>query len=76
MGKADLALTPLNEARRLDAGHFSNPQLLAAEIYLRRKQWAEAAGALEEFLERHPDWPQAAKMRESIARLRSGPVPE
>lgn len=76
MGKADLALKYLNEARKLDPGHFSHPQLLAAEIYLRRKQWAEAGSTLEEFLGRHPDWPQAAKMRASIERLRSGLPPE
>ncbi len=76
MGKADLALKHLNEARRLDAGHFSHPQLLAAEIYLRRKQWTEAATTLQEFLDRHPDWPEAVKMRESISRLRNGSPPE
>lgn len=70
MGKADLALKYLNEARRLDPGHFSNPQLLAAEIYLRRRQWSEAAETLEEFLFRHPDWPQAEQVRNTVARLR------
>lgn len=71
MGKADLALRHLNEARRLDPGHFSLPQLMVAEIYLRRKQNTEAAAAMEEFLRYHPDWPAAAKMREAVVKLRA-----
>ena len=71
LGKADLALKHLNAARQLDPGHFSHPQLLAAEIYLRRQQNREAADTLDEFLRYHPDWPAAAKMREAIGQLRS-----
>ena len=58
-------------ARQLDPGHFSHPQLTLAEVYLRRKQYGRAAGELEDFLRRHPDWPGAAKMREAIAGLRA-----
>jgi tetratricopeptide (TPR) repeat protein len=70
LGKPDLAEKYLLEARRLDPGHFSHPQLLLAEIYLRRHDPAKAADQLEDFLRYHPDWPAAQKMRESIARLR------
>ena len=70
LGKADLAVRYLDQARRLDPGHFSHPQLLLAEIYLRRRQNREAALVLDEFLRYHPDWPAAERMREAIRNLR------
>lgn len=70
MGKLELAEKYLLEARRLDAGHFSNPQLLLAEIYLRQKRAGAAADQMEEFLHYHPDWPNAAEMRRGISKLR------
>jgi type IV pilus assembly protein PilF len=70
LGKLELAEKYLNEARRLDPGHFSHPQLLLAEIYLRRNDRERAAQVLEEFLRYHPDWPHASEMREGIERLR------
>jgi len=70
LGKMSLAEKYLLEAVRLDPGHFSNPQLLLAEIFLRRDDQAGAAAQLEDFLKHHPDWPAAAKMRETIAKLR------
>ncbi len=70
LGKADLAEKYLLEARHLDPGHFSHPQLLLAEIYLRRHDSAQAAAILEEFLRFHPDWPSAVRIRDAIARLR------
>lgn len=66
-GELDLAEKHFVEARRIDPAHFSHPQLFLAEIHLRRGQRHEAAGDLEDFLQHHPDWPQAAKMREAIA---------
>ncbi len=66
----DRALKHLTTARSLDPAHFSHPQLLIAEIHLRRNNPAAAAAELEDFLRRHPDWPQAAQMRENIAKLR------
>jgi regulator of sirC expression with transglutaminase-like and TPR domain len=41
-----------------------------AEIHLRRGENAAAAEVLENFLKHHPDWPQAARMRQKIAELR------
>jgi len=72
LGKLDLAEKYLLEARRLDPGHFSHPQITLAEIYLRRGDAARAADQLEDFLRHHPDWPQAEQMREGIQKLRKG----
>jgi tetratricopeptide (TPR) repeat protein len=71
MAKFDLAEKYLLEARRLDASHFSHPQLLLAEIYLRRHDGARAAAQLEEFVALHPDWPAAPRIREVAAKLRA-----
>lgn len=73
VGNLDLAEKYLLAARELDPGHFSHPQLTLAEVYLRRKQYARAAGELEDFLRRHPDSAGAARMREAIAKLRARP---
>jgi tetratricopeptide (TPR) repeat protein len=70
MGSFDLAVRHLEKARRADPAHFSHPQLVLAEIHLRRGEKAAAAEALEDFLSHHPDWPQAARMREQIGELR------
>jgi tetratricopeptide (TPR) repeat protein len=70
MARMDLAEKYLERTRQIDPAHFSRPQLLLAEIHLRRGERREAAAVLEEFLKYHPDWPQAAKMRETIAQLR------
>lgn len=70
LGKMDLAEKYLLEAVRLDPAHFSHPQLLLAEIYLRKNDRARAAAQLEDFLTRHPDWPSADQMRTAIAKLR------
>jgi len=70
LGKLELAEGYLLEARKLDGGHFSHPQLLLAEIYIRQKRSEAAADQLEEFLRYHPDWPQAAEMRRGISKLR------
>lgn len=72
--KPDLAEKYLLAAVRLDAGHFSHPQLLLAEICLRRGDKQRAATFLEDFLRHHPDWPAAARMREAISELRANPA--
>ena len=71
LGKLDLGQKYLTLAARLDPAHFSHPQLLLAEIYNRRQEPSAAADELAEFLRYHPDWPEAAQIRETIARLRS-----
>lgn len=72
VGNLDLAEKYLERAREIDPTHFSHPQLLLAEIHLRRDERKKAAADLEDFLKHHPDWPQAALMRSEIAKLRSG----
>lgn len=73
LDRPDLAEKYLRTAIGLDPGHFSHPQLVLAEIYLRRDQRTAAADLLENFLAHHPDWPAAEKMREGIAKLRAEP---
>ena len=67
----DLAIRYLNEAKRLDPSHFSAPQLVLADLYLRRKERDKAAAELEEFLKLHPDTPAADKLRTQIESLRA-----
>jgi tetratricopeptide (TPR) repeat protein len=70
LGQFDTALKYLERARKLDPAHFSHPQLFLAEIHLRRGQKPEAALVLEDFLQHHPDYPQAEIMRQNIVKLR------
>ncbi|MFN0168479.1 MAG: tetratricopeptide repeat protein [Bryobacteraceae bacterium] len=68
--KLDLAEKHLLESCRLDAAHFSHPQLFLAEIYLRRGDRLKAAVQLDEFLKHHPDWPAATRMKSKIEEWR------
>lgn len=63
----DSALKYLEAARKIDPAHFSHPQLVMAEIHARRGDRPAAAADLEDFLQYHPDWPAAAKLRETIS---------
>jgi len=69
LGQLDSAVKYLERARKADPGHFSHPQLFLAEIHLRRGEKREAALVLEEFLQHHPDYPQAETMRRRIVEL-------
>ncbi|HEY1336949.1 MAG TPA: tetratricopeptide repeat protein [Bryobacteraceae bacterium] len=71
--RPDLAEKYFVRARQLDPAHFSHPQLFLAEIHLQRGNKRATADDLEDFLRQHPDWPEAAKMRETIAKLREEP---
>ena len=66
----DLAVKYLEIARRIDPAHFSHPQLVLAEIHLRRGENRAAADVLEDFLQHHPDFSTADKIRENIVKLR------
>ncbi len=68
-GDLDMAETYLKTAVRLDPAHFSHPQLILAEIYLRRGDMPAARAALSSFLEHHPDSPEAAGIRQKMASL-------
>jgi len=70
--KHDLAIKYLEEAKRLDPGHFSHPQLFLSQIYLSRGQRNLAARELEHFLRYHPDYPGAGRLREYIRKLQTG----
>lgn len=71
LGKLDLARQYLTAAKRLDPAHFSHPQLVLAEIALRRRDRTAAAAEMEEFLQYHPDAPEAGKVRGQLAQLRA-----
>jgi len=66
----DLAAKYLERTRQIDPASFTYPQLLLSEIRYSQGDRGAAAEVLEDFLTHHPDWPQAAKMRETIAGLR------
>jgi Tfp pilus assembly protein PilF len=70
LGQFDAAIKYLEKARTLDPAHFSHPQLFLAEIHLRRKENLAAADVLEDFLNHHPDYPQAQAVRDNIEKLR------
>ncbi|MBS1857871.1 MAG: tetratricopeptide repeat protein [Acidobacteria bacterium] len=69
-GNFDAAIKYLERARKIDPAHFSHPQIYLAEIHLRRGEMRAAAEDLEDFVEHHPDYPEAAKLREKIAEWR------
>lgn len=71
LGKLDDAETHLKRAKTLDAGHFSNPQLYLAEIYVNRGQTAAAIAEIEEFLRLHPDAENASQLRRTLESLRA-----
>jgi Tfp pilus assembly protein PilF len=66
-----LAEKYLARTRDIDPSHFSFPQLLLFQIHLRRQDHAAAADDLDDFLSRHPDWPEAGKVRQTITALRA-----
>jgi tetratricopeptide (TPR) repeat protein len=62
LGRLDDAEIYLKQAKTLDAGHFSCPQLYLAEIYASRGQTAAAISEIEEFLRLHPDTENASEL--------------
>jgi tetratricopeptide (TPR) repeat protein len=66
LNQFQLAETHLSNAVQLDPGHFTNPQVFLAEIYLRRNNKPKAAEQLADFLKHHPDWPQKSQVEETI----------
>ncbi|MFL6451288.1 MAG: tetratricopeptide repeat protein [Bryobacteraceae bacterium] len=72
LNQLDAAEKHLLLSLRLDPDHFSHPQLLLAEVYVRKNEPQRAADQLSDFLRGHPDWPTATKMRATIVEWRSG----
>jgi tetratricopeptide (TPR) repeat protein len=71
-GQLGLAEKYLAAAKQIDPAHFSHPQVLLAEIHVRRNEPDAAAAELEDLLRRHPDLPDASRIKAQIARLRAG----
>lgn len=74
MGRDDQATKYLERTREIDPANMTYPQLMLSQIHVRRGERAAAASDLEDFLARHPDWPQASKMRDTIVGLREAPA--
>jgi len=70
LGNTSLALKHLKEAKRLDPGHFANPQLLLSEIYLRQGDAKAAAAELENFLRYHPGASRTGQLQALIRKIR------
>lgn len=70
VGNLDLGRKYLEIAKKLDASHFSHPQLTLAEIHLRRNDRPAALAEFEEFLRLHPDNPSASQVRAIVGKLR------
>lgn len=68
----DRAIPYFQTAKRLDPRHFSNPQLLLADIFERRGELQRAAGEIEDYIRLRPDVPNAAALRDYARKLRSG----
>jgi tetratricopeptide (TPR) repeat protein len=61
----------LKQAKALDVRHFSSPQLVLAEIYARKEDFAAFVSELEEFLHYHPDSKLAPGIRQSLEKARA-----
>jgi Flp pilus assembly protein TadD len=70
LGQLDAAESALKNAKALDLGHFSFPQLVLAGIYLKKNDPAMAVREFEEFLKLHPDTDRADSVRKAIQQLR------
>lgn len=71
LGDFERALKYLEEAKRLDPSHFSQPQLVLADIHLRRGDRTRAIAELEDFLARHPDSRNAETARRWLEQIRA-----
>jgi Tfp pilus assembly protein PilF len=72
LGKDEEALNYLLLAEQIDPAHFTNPQIPLANIYLRYSQVEAAIEELEDFLERHPDSPEAESVQTMLRKIRDG----
>jgi len=70
LGRFIEAEAELKRAKELDPAHFSHPQLVLAEIYRQRGDYAAAAAELEDFLAQHPDDPSADAVKSYLEALR------
>ena len=70
LGNDREAIRYLTIAKRLDPSHFSLPQVTLADIYRRRGEHRKAIRELEDFVAKHPDSQQAARTRQTLAKLK------
>ncbi len=70
LGRLDLAAGELKKAKALDPAHFSYPQLVLAEIYMRQQDTSSAITEIEEFLKLHPDSNRAPNLKILLEKLR------
>ncbi len=73
LGREAEAIDSLQRAKQLDPGHFSYPQLVLAQIFLSRRDFARTRQELEEFLQLHPDSSNAPRARLLLEQLASAP---
>lgn len=71
LGRLDEAETHLRRAEALDPGHFSLPQLVLIELYLKRNQLRAAIAETEEFLKLHPDSEYVPQLRRLLEAARA-----
>jgi Flp pilus assembly protein TadD len=71
LGRYDAAESSLKQAKALDPGHFTLPQLLLASILERNANLPGAIRELEDFLKHHPDSERAPSVQMQVERLRA-----
>ncbi len=71
LGRHGAAVKHLKRAKQLAPRHHSGPQLILADIYWYRKQYAATAQELAEFLHYHPDWPDSDRLKGILRRARA-----
>jgi outer membrane protein assembly factor BamD (BamD/ComL family) len=71
LGQLDAAEKHLKQAKSLEPGHFSHPQLFLMQIYAKRNRTPEAILEMEEFLKLHPDSAKAPRIRELLQKVRA-----
>jgi len=71
IGRLDEAEEQLKKAVSLDPANYYFPQILLAEIYHRRSDYASMAGQLEEFLRLHPDYAKAREVARLLSEIRA-----
>ena len=71
LGRHGEAIKHLKRAKQLAPRHHSGPQLILADIYWYRKQYAATADELAEFLHYHPDWPDSDRLNGILRRARA-----
>ena len=71
LGRHGEAVKHLKRAKQLAPRHHSGSQLILADIYWYRQDYAATARELAEFLHYHPDWPDAARLNGLLRRARA-----